>query len=1475
MSMDTLTGKSIKSYELHEIIGTGAFGAVYRAHQTVVERDVAIKIIWPVFASLPMFIRQFETEAQLVAGLEHPYIVPVYDYWRDPEGAYIVMRWLRGGHLGDVLSRGQMRVAETVRLVEQIGGALSLAHQAGVVHCDLKPENILMDEAGNTYLSDFGIARMLNRVRDTSIDFISSAGSPAYAAPEQLFGDAPTPQTDMYSLGIILFECLTGAHPFPYLTEMSASEVRAVRLVKRIPPLSRLRPDLPHALDEVLQYATAIDPAHRFRTIESMAEAFQTAAKNNGHSIQSSRLVSPSDVVLNPYKGLRAFQEVDAPYFFGREALVQRLVERLDNADTTFRFLALVGPSGSGKSSLVKAGLIPALRRDAIPGSKEWFIVEMVPGEAPFEALEAALNRVAIRSLSNLQALVETKQCRLLDILAWIWPDDPDAELLLFIDQFEEIFSLPASEETNNLFLQMLQEAIIDPNSRVRMIVTLRADFYDRPLLHPALSALMRERTEVIVPLSVAELEQTIVQPAARVGVVIDPGVVASIMIDLSEQPGALPLLQYSLSELFEHRQNSVITAKVYREIGGVLGALTSRAESLFRELPANQQEITRQLFMRLITLGEGAEDTRRRVLLHEIMGITSDSGAVRSVIDKLATARLLTLDRDMATRTPTVEIAHEAIIREWERLHTWVDNSRHNIRMQRTLARLAQEWVDNNNESSFLLAGSRLAQMEHWLHDLDIALTPAERQYLEASLREQQQRQTEEKARAQHERQLERQAFNRLRLLVGVLLAAILVATVLATIARGESQNSREERNRAESARATSDANAAQSRSLAQSASANEAISQDNADLAVVLALAANEMEAPPVKSLQTLAEIAFAPGTRYLLTGHTSQVTAADFSPDNRYLVSASRDTTIRLWDLTTGQEIRRFSGHKGDVEAVTFSPDGLTILSGAADFTAILWDAASGEQIRQFTGHRAPLRSVTFSPDGTLIATADNDGILILWNPATGEVIRRFDAGSTDIWSAKFSPDGGAILSNAGSGMILWDVASGDEIRRYTASSSIRSVYFGPDHTAISGGTDGIVTLWDVETGDVLNQYDSHAGLVQAVAFSGNGQMILAGTVDGSLIFWDTKTGQELHHFTDHTDTILGLAVSHDGRLAATASADHTLRVWNVTEPALLHDLVGHTNRVIAASFSSDGQKLFTASADNTMRTWAADTGQPVSSIALTGSSVTGAAMNPATQTMLVGMRDGSFSLWRLDTGARLDFWHPDSLTITSVALSTDGQMGLIGKQDGGLLLWNLATGVQVFHAAQDYGPIVSVAFSPDGRTALTGTRDHMLLLWDLEQGRYLKVFSGHGGAVYDVSYSPDGQSALSGARDGSVILWNLAGNKEHARFVGHSAAVWGVAFSPDGKTALSGSEDAVIEWDLSTGAELQHFKPEDVPFDLAFSPDGKMAAAGEVEGMISLWQTFSSLDDLISWTQQNRYVADLNCVQREIYGLTPCE
>ena len=428
----------------------------------------------------------------------------------------------------------------------------------------------------------------------------------------------------------------------------------------------------------------------------------------------------------NPYKGLGPFDEVDASDFFGRDKLVSEMADALAGGD---RLLVVVGPSGSGKSSAVRAGLVPALREGKVPGSDRWIVTTMMPGRHPFEQLEAALFRVSRTPLQGVLEQLTENEAGLLRVALRMTAEGA-GELLLVVDQFEELFTL-STERTRKRFLENLVTAVTDPRSRVRVVLTLRADFYDRPLLSHRFAPIFASSVVNVLPMSPAELEAAIVEPAAGVGVEVESALLVQLIADVGDEAQALPLLQYTLTELFESRQGAKLDARSYHELGGLEGSLSARADQLFESLDADAREAAKKLLLHLVRSDRGSEPTRRRVALDDLRQL----GDIDEVLGSFIASRLLTADRDALTGKATIQVTHEALLGGWDRLRAWIDDHSTDLQRRSALSAGAAEWEASVREPDYLLTGSRLAQLEAWSQETTMALTPLESAFLRASL--------------------------------------------------------------------------------------------------------------------------------------------------------------------------------------------------------------------------------------------------------------------------------------------------------------------------------------------------------------------------------------------------------------------------------------------------------------------------------------------------------------------------------------------------------------------------------------------------------------------------------------------------------------------------------------------------------------------------------------------------------------------
>ncbi|MFD5420750.1 trypsin-like peptidase domain-containing protein [Streptomyces sp. NPDC127069] len=1100
-----------------------------------------------------------------------------------------------------------------------------------------------------------------------------------------------------------------------------------------------------------------------------------------------------------PYQGLERFTAEQAQWFEGRGEAVRQVLANLAQQQ---RLTLLLGPSGSGKSSLVEAGVLPALAAGELPQSDRWLPVVARPRQDLLAELEraglpgAATEGIAAAVTSRLAA------------------DPFHRRVVLVVDQFEELLAQSASGPQHERRLAATNEitAAVKSRAALSVILIMRDDFY------PQLAALAR-MFEAAVPgllnvpsaLSQQDLHDIITLPAERMGARFQPGLPEQIISDvLATTPGGtssreapvtvLPLLELALSQLWERRQDGYLTHDAYRRIGGVTGSLTTWCDTAMDQLPPERRPVAQRILTSLVRpadLSHHIPAIREQVPLHELRDLAADPGAgpddegFDEVLAVLTRHRIITthtpLDPghpDAPAGPPVAELIHDALIQDWGTLREWVGQD-HRF----------QEWFDHTRDRRArwaagkdpgdLLGGTALAEGLDWSRQRHLPSEIAD--FLTAS------------------RERQQAAIRRSRRLNMVLACLLVLALVAGGGAVWQWRTTVTQRQEALSR---------------QLAAQSEGLLGVNPDLAALLAVRAYRIDhtAEAVESL----EHSTADPRRQVLRGHDGKVWSVAFSPDRHTLASGSSDQSVLLWDVTTGKARPPLIGHTKGVESMAFSPDGRTLATGSDDKTVRLWDVVTGKTLATLPGHTGKVYAVAFSPKGGTLATGSADGTVRLWNTTTHTIGATLKGHAGEVYALAFSPDGRTLATgNTDDTARLWDTTT-HTIRATLKghTDDVLSVAFSPDgRTLATGSVDDTARLWDTATGkgrpSSLDIW--HNGGVASVAFSPDGRTLATGSYDQNVSLWNPATGAFLGMLAGHTGAVNLVAFSPDGRTLASGSDDKTVRLWDMAADAIHPVLRGHSASVNSVAFSPDGRTLATGSDDKTVLLWDAATGKTLRTLKGHEARVTTVAFSPKGRILASAGGDKTVLLWDTTTGEKLRTLKGHKAAVQSLAFSLDGRTLATGGDDTTVQLWDTSTG-EPGNASTAYKDwVYALAFSPDGRTlaiagsSSTGDGTNTVRLWDTVTGITRTTLTDHIAAVTSLAFSPDGSVIATGGDDWNVLLWNPDTGKQRQTLTGHDGAVLSVAFSPDGHTlAIAGAYGTVQlrDLDLKPEAAVDH-------------------------------------------------------------------
>ena len=1206
------------------------------------------------------------------------------------------------------------------------------------------------------------------------------------------------------------------------------------------------------------------------------------------------RLNLPPVPKRNPYKGLQSFEEADMDLFYGRERVINELMQTIDENN----LIVVTGASGTGKSSVVKAGLLPRLRQQG------YHILPVIrPGKTPAAALEMALNESKFFAGDvTLAKHLETVSEKLTMY-----------KNILVIDQYEELIT-QCNKETRQRFAEILRD-FLDKNKKnlFKIILTVRADF-EPQFKGSALESYWQDGRYTVPPFTTGELREIIVKPTYQEVLYIEPpGLVDRIIHEVVQAPGALPLLSYTLSEwcrLYSEsgRTNRELHENDYKKLGGVIGALQTCADTLYKELDTDHRDTMRKIMLRMVTL-EGGEPAGKRVLVEDLEFSEEENKRVESIISQLLDARLILKGTDTEGHI-FIEPAHDVLIKSWGTLWDWRRLHGEDIlSLQDRLDEAVKDYQNNKDKKYLWHENPRLELLKEELQSPGSCLNRNETSFVKESVKIKEQK---------------RKRSTAIRISVITVLSIFLVIVVYFAV------------------KASIEARIAKSRyytSQAQLALRDDPtiairlaerayqLHKHETALQILSAAAATTLDHPfynvIMKHGDHVNDVVFSPSGQQILTvssdktaklwnlqgsllktfPHNNVVYSARFSPGGTEILTVSRDKTAKLWDLH-GNFLGNFA-HKKIVTSAVFSPDGRSILTASQDKTAKLWDL-QGSLLKDYR-HDKGVETAFFSPDGTTILTitnertprlsffgptetkstrsytVTNDKTAWLWD-LQGSLIKKLDRiicvefspkgqgilviyqdnsikilgpdGSVlkelgehpGITIAKFSPGGTRVIAARYDDtkkqwdLHLWDLTTNHSKLFPVHTENINSLVFSPEGSRIlTASSDKTAKLWDLN-GNLIADFDKHKDRVTAAAFSPGGRLIITASHDKTARLWDLQD-QLVTDFRGHTDEVYSAVFSPEGTRILTGSRDNTAKLWDL-QGNLLADFNGHKGIVNSAVFSPDGSKILTTSADKTARLWNRS-GSPLKDFKHMD-NVNSAIFSPDGTKILTASYDHTVKLWDLQGILLKDFKHTDN--VNSAVFSPDGTRILTASYDKTARLWDLEGNVLANFSQHDW-PVEMAIFSPSGTHVLTISV--IVRLWDLKSRQLIKfrrkpkdtgLTRGIGDAGVNFAvFSPDGTRVLTASNDNKAELWTLEGNRL-LEFNGHKSIVKSAVFSPDGTRILTASADGTVKmWDLQGNMLSDFDRHKGIVNSVVFSPDGTRILNASADKTAKLWYT----------------------------------
>lgn len=1356
------------------------------------------------------------------------------------------------GTLSDRLGHGGVDSFSLNAIVTALAESLSVLHASGYVHRDVSPGNLLIQSRTPSFidadkdavtvtdsgliggderllLGDLGLAK--NVVTSAAVTVLG--GTPRYSSPEQLNPRGEVgPATDVYGATAVLWKVFTGDSP-PQSHQLEAA-----------------LDGIDERWHDFMRCGMAPYSKDRFSSIRSWQAAAKEALGESGDA-ESGSGAGRYAADECPYQGLAAFQARDSDRFFGRDELVLDLVGRLRQ----HRVLVVGGASGSGKSSLVRAGLIPAIRAGALPDSAQWPAVVFAPGADPLKELEYQLRKLVDNLQVNLpddffSATDDTRWRRMVEYIT-----DATGGILICIDQFEELFTFNHERKTLDHILAAFASMSDPSESLIRLVFVIRADFYASASRFPWLAEVISRNQVLVGPMTRKEMHKAITEPARRARLSLDKNLVDAVLEDSGATTGTLPLVSHALAETWKLRSGNRLTLENYHATGGMFGAITQSAEALYSEtLNPDEQHVARCLLLRLISPGQGVPDTRRPIAVTDLQD-TADNKIIQHVLAALVEARLLTIDSDI------VQLAHEAIILTWPRMQDWINESRDDMRVLQRIQRVASEWHEAGRDPDLLYHGTPLLSALEWFESHKDNANALETEFLTTAADAEAAARQRELIKANRARRNRRWAFTTL--------VALLVASLISSVIAFNAFR-----------RARTNEVAANFR-LAQSLAA-QAVDLADRDPGLALALAAEVMaretvapvdaRAALVKAAATIETTPFTPFSS-LVVGDALTVA---LHPTRDLLLTGNRDGSVAFWNTAGSSLGNPVKAHSGAIEEFAFSPDGNKFLSASLDGTIMSWVINENGQLpkpKLALDLATLLWSVAFSPDGNKIAIAAEDGTVRILNADDFNDSRILTDNDRDFLTVQFSPDNQLLLAGNGRGEVWgWRTSDGELLTGPFPAheSDVWEIVFFPDSASFAtASSDGRVRVWDTRSEKLIAEpFAKLANDARGIQIDANA-LLVAGDETGRLLFWNkadesTPSASIAHHDAQVIDAASQLS----GSLLVFLGLDQVMSTWRGSVEKSYQSLEQHETGAFGLALSADSQLVATGDGSGHVRLFDTVSGQAVGvPLTLSAERVWSVAFDEAGHYVAAGDEQGTLALWDVETGrriARIKKAHDGS--ITTLAFHSEKKLLVSAGADGLIRRWNTESLKSIEPELSGHtGGVMRFVFSPDGLSLVAADRTGGIHLWDFINAEIEKQWQADDNTIWSLAWSADGKTLATAHADEVVKLWDLQSGAVLQSLTPHPGGATDVAFLPDGVTLVSASRDGTVRlWDRDTGLRLgEAFAAGDKPiWRLAISQQASWFATSNADGSARVWKLFDKqlICRQATWdaTAQRRYL-----------------